>query len=489
MAGAVLDRPCALILIVQCLQSAPNVMAFLKALPLAKLDASLAALLQLLTRPGPLAYTWPTLRLDDIDCDDDSTVALYHAALPALVSICAKEFKLVERFMRPRGDAITPAQGFLDFASQWPLKMTHVDGRWVEEVGSAAFCSELSRCTRLRSIELSANAAAPAILAAITTSAHCVHTLDIARSSGAPAMNWASLLQPWLSSGHAKHVSFNKVPTTDCNGLAHALATTESLRGLHIVANDDILCDLVEWKLPLHRVTELTLATANTKAMRQLMQLVDVTKLTSLALHCQYEISDVLGLIPRMTSLRHLSLQWVHFGDTDTSQWPDLESVYFGCVKFTPSAFDGVLVYLNNVSGLKQITLHCCSTVGASFAALSRTLGRLINRGLTMARLTDLCLDGYDAALLAFALRQRRSASPLKLDLCSNDFGIDGVRVLLEALAGCTHVGVQIEPTEDEVMTTNLDEIQRFVEAHRMTSGPNDTEGSVIYSPTTTMST
>ncbi|KDO20068.1 hypothetical protein SPRG_14216 [Saprolegnia parasitica CBS 223.65] len=303
--GAVAKLPGALTSIIQCLQSARDVVVFVQALPPASQDASLAAVKELLTRPGPLAYTWPALLLDDIDCDDDSTVALYHAALPALVSVRAKELDLFGRFVRPRGDANTPAQGFIDFVSQWPLKMTHVD----------------------ETVELSAGEHAQDILAAITTPAHRVHTLLLSGSS--PAMNWTSLLQPWLSSGYARHVSFNKVPTTDCSGLAHALATTKSLRGLSIVTNDDILCELLEWKLPLHHITELKLATPNTKAMRQLMQLVDVTKLTSLALHCQYEISDVLGLIPRMTTLRHLSLQWVHFGDTDTSQWPDLESVAF----------------------------------------------------------------------------------------------------------------------------------------------------------------
>ncbi|KDO26931.1 hypothetical protein SPRG_07645 [Saprolegnia parasitica CBS 223.65] len=739
--GAVAKLPGALTLIIQCLQSARDVVVFVQALPPASQDAPLVAAKELLTRPGPLAYMWPALLLDDIDCDDDSIVALYHAALPALVSVCAKELDLFGRVMRPRGNVNTPAQGFIEFVSQWPLKMTHVDSRWVQEVGSVAFCTLLRRCTRLETLELSAGEHAQDIVAAMTTPVHRVHTLLLSGSS--PAMNWTSLLQPWLSSGHARHVSFNKVPTTDCSGLAHALATTKSLRGLSIVTNDDILCELLEWKLPLHHITELKLATPNAKAMRQLMQLVDVTKLTSLALHCQYEISDVLGLIPRMTTLRHLSLQWVHFGVTDTSQWPDLESVAFDdidcdddgtvalyhaalptlasvraekvelfqrfmrprastpaqglinfssqwplkithvkerwlgaigdaaycsvlrrctrletievdatantsdilaaittpahrvqslfvtasvcaramnwalllqpwlssgharhvsfehirtpdcnalahalattktlqglrigdndellgellrwnlplhhiteleltmsysmmqlmqlidvaklisltlhcdyeisalevvgrvprmsalrhlslCrvhlnevdmsqwphleslsltrVKFTHAAFDAILAYLNNVQGLQRLTFGRVSD--GRFAAWSRTLGRLINSGLVAVRLTGCFLDGYNAERLAFALRQRRTASPLRLDLCYDEFGFEAVRVLVEALAVCTNVSVQMEPGRYAIFDLYHDAVRPFLEAVRTTRGPNVAEIAVVY--------
>ncbi|EQC34289.1 hypothetical protein SDRG_08062 [Saprolegnia diclina VS20] len=108
MATAALGLPCILTSIVQCLQLPRDALAFLMALPRTSLDTPLAAVLVLLTQPGPFAHMWPTLNLDDFDWRD---AALARAALPVLVS--------------------------------------HVIGR-------GTFCDFLRRCTRLQNVEFDA---------------------------------------------------------------------------------------------------------------------------------------------------------------------------------------------------------------------------------------------------------------------------------------------------------------------------------------------
>ncbi|KDO20067.1 hypothetical protein SPRG_14215 [Saprolegnia parasitica CBS 223.65] len=474
--GSVVDLPHALTSIVQCLQSARDVIAFLSALPTPALDAPLAALMQLLTRPGPLLYTWPALLLDDIDCDDDSTVALYHTALPTLASVRAEELKLFQRFMRPRAN--TPAQGLINFSSQWPLKITHVKERWLRAIDVAAYCTVLRRCTRLETIEVDATANTSDILAAITTSAHRVHTLFVSASACAPTMNWALLLQPWLSSGHARRVSFKYFRTTDCNALAHALATTKSLQGFHIGDMDKLQSELLRWNLPLHHITELDLTMSYS-----IMQLIDVTKLISLTLDCDDEISalEVVGRVPRMTALRHLSLCRVHLREVDMAQWPHLESLSLTRVKLTHAVFDSMFAYLNNVQGLQRLTFGRMSRVYVP--AWSRTLGSLINSGLVAVRLTGYFFDVCNAGRLAFALRQRCTALPLRLDLCYDEFCFDAVRVLVEALVVCTNVSVQMEPGSCAIFDLYHDAVRPFLEDLRTTRGPNMAEIAVVYHP------
>ncbi|KDO26932.1 hypothetical protein SPRG_07646 [Saprolegnia parasitica CBS 223.65] len=453
-AATMLSLPHVLTSIAQCLQS-PDALVFLSALPLTSLDTALAATKELLTRPGRFVHTWPQVDLEEINDDDEPLV---RAALPAILSVHAYDiYSFAPLSATTDCESVTP---FLEFAVQYPLKMTHVDGIWQREVGTSAFCSFLRRCTRLTSIDLTGIANAADLLAAVLTPTHRVSSLVIGTTyDSTDGDDWTALLLPWLASGHARHAlnNWGRRPIPDIAGLARALATSSSLQGLDIINYDLLLAALVALKMPLRQLTALNVMTIlPAYKMLSLLELLDLAKLTSLTL-------DLHG--------------------TDTSHWPHLESLSFNDVELPAETVDAVLAYLGRVQGLQKLTMVECSMVGTCFFDVSRALSRLVANGLTFASFHHERFDDMSAALVALVLHEGRNVSPLKLCLWGNDITIKGVRVLLEALATCTYVCVQIEPCDFSRFSPHKDEIQAFAAAHRMVV---ESKPCTLYSPSTT---
>ncbi|KDO20072.1 hypothetical protein SPRG_14220 [Saprolegnia parasitica CBS 223.65] len=464
-AATVLSLPHVLTSIVQCLQSPRDALVFLSALPLTSLDAPLAATKELLTRPGRFVHTWPHLSLDELDSEK---AALALAALPALVSLCKPAAERVD--WSPSTTVAT--MSFVDFISSWPLKMTYFESMWFDDFDTDVVCSLLRRCTRLQAVRISRDEDIVDLLAAVTTPAHRVEKLSLFYTDEA-TMDWTSLLRPWLSSGHARHLSFETARATDVVGLARALATTSSLTSLDICNNDDLVQAFLTLQLPLHQLMKVHLVEVEPERARRFLRLCDVAKLTSLEIVGEGDHEDTLALVPRMPALRHLSLRWgeLRLTHNATSRWPHLESLELCAVHFDDKAFDTVLAYLERVQGLQKIMFNVCHSLETRFLDLSRTLVRLINNGLTRACLSGANLDDTSAALLALTLRQCRNVSPVTFDLGDNDFSMDGVRVLLEALATCTCVCVRLTlpMTFHGEEDRQEDEVRRFLATHKMT--------------------
>ncbi|KDO26929.1 hypothetical protein SPRG_07643 [Saprolegnia parasitica CBS 223.65] len=473
-AATVLSLPHVLTSIAQCLQSPRDALAFLSALPLTSLDTALAATKELLTRPGRFVHTWPHLGLDEIDGEN---AALALSALPALVSLCEPAVGRID--WSPSTTVAT--RTFADFVSSWPLKMTHFESIWFDDIDTNDVCSLLRRCTRLRAIDISRDEDIVDLLAAELTPAHhgeavsllhrqSYHGLDVA--AAAMAVEWprATSLVPYR-------------PDHRCGGVARALATTASLTSLDICNNDKLVQAFLTLQLPLHQLTEVRLKTDRPDLVRRFLRLCDVATLTSLAILCDCDHEDTLALVPRMPALRHLSLRWgeLRFTLTDTSRWPHLESLELCAARFDDDACDAVLAYLNRVQGLHKITFNLCHWIATRFIDLSRTLVRLINNGLTLASVAGANLDDTSAAILALTLRQCRNVAPVTFDLGDNDFTMNGVRMLLEALATCSYVCVRLELPEpwDE------DEVRRFLATHEMACDVDEDALWTLYSPST----
>ncbi|EQC34290.1 hypothetical protein SDRG_08063 [Saprolegnia diclina VS20] len=436
-AATMLGLPHVLISIVQCLSSPRDAIAFLMTLPPASLHAPLAATKALLTQSGPFAYTWPHLSLDDLHSE---SAALALEALPALLSALEPE---------PDSNVWATCDGamsFVDFVSSWPLTVTHIDTLWPRNIDSTNLCRLLRRCTRLRSIDISnEDKDVVEMLTAVTTPAHRLKKLSVFYQR-ATTMDWTSLLRPWLSSGYARHLAFDNTRTTDMEGLARALATTSSLTGLDILNNDDLVGAFLTLQMPLHQLTSVYLWTQRHDRIRPVLQLLNVTKLTSLALNCMAtDYTDVLTLVPRMTALRHLLLDFGKVCDLDASRWPHLESIELSVVNWTSKAFGALLKYLERVQGLRKLKLDHCDIVYDHVADVSLVLRRLIYNGLTLASLIGTGLDDARAATLARMLRQSRNPLPVTLHLKDNEVTIGGVRWLLKALATCSFVRVVID--------------------------------------------
>ncbi|KDO20073.1 hypothetical protein SPRG_14221 [Saprolegnia parasitica CBS 223.65] len=414
-AATVLSLPHALTLIAQCLQSHLDASAFLLALPPASLNAPLAATKELLTRPGPLAYTWPSLNLDGATLSADNDIALYRAALPVFVSVHATEVWHFGRLF-----AADSTQAFIDFASQWPLKLTHVTSEWRYQVGRDVFCDLLRRCTRLQSTDLVDDEDDTDVFAAITTPNHHVHTICISEASSAAA-DLASHVLPWLGSGHARSLTIECTVVEDEEGLARALATTSSVRSLGIHDHQELLDAFLELELPLHQLTHVELRTYTPAAVAPFLALLDLTSLTSLAISSADDHADFFPL-GRMPALRHLASTGGHIGDgfAEASTWPDLESMRFKAINFTPTAFATVLSYLGRAQGLRKMAFQQCKLADGWFTSTSRTLVRLINNGLAHAIFSEAGLDDTSLGHLAQTLREGRNTTPLTLDLSHN---------------------------------------------------------------------
>ncbi|EQC34287.1 hypothetical protein SDRG_08060 [Saprolegnia diclina VS20] len=375
-----------------------------------------------------------------------------------------------------------------DVVASWPLKLTYIDTRWSLPANarypltldSDDVCNLLRRCTRLRSVTLFATEEVAAVLAAMTTPAHRLQKLHLAYE-GTLTLDWATLLQPWLSSGHARHVSFNKAPAADMAGLARALATTSSLRSLAILENDALIRAFLALRMPLHQLTKLHLSTHRSKLLRQFLKLCALASLTSFALDCYASFATVTLFVSHMPALRHLSLGFCFFGADadDASRWPHLESIEFCDVDFGSGARDAVLAYLARVQGLQKMSFDHCYTLCRPFVGLSRTLVRLINDGLTLASFESTALDDVDASHLALVLRRSRNLLPFTLNVMGDDFTMVGIRTLLLALATCASVCIKIDISP----YCFEEEIEAFLAAHGMSSVLENASSYALYSP------
>ncbi|KDO20069.1 hypothetical protein SPRG_14217 [Saprolegnia parasitica CBS 223.65] len=353
-----------------------------------------------------------------------------------------------------------------DVVASWPLKMTYFDTRWSHawdaryprSIDSDVVGALLRRCTRLRSVTLSARKDVAELLAAMTTPAHRVEKLCL-EYEGDETLDWTSLLRPWLATGHARHLSFNNAGTTDIKELAEALATASSLTGLAIDENDALVRAIVALQMPLHQLRELT----------------------SLALACNGHFANVMPLVSRMPALRHLSLRECRLRDvaTGASHWPHLESIELFDVTFERDACKAILAYLARVQGLQKITLNSCHDLCRGFVGRRRNLLRLINNGLTLANFESTWIDDSDATHLVRVLRQIRNPLPLTLDLTVDDFTMVGIRSLVEILATCTAVCIKI----DIPPQCYEEEVEPFLATHGMASVLENWCSYALYSP------
>ncbi|KDO26930.1 hypothetical protein SPRG_07644 [Saprolegnia parasitica CBS 223.65] len=479
-AATVLSLPHVLASIAQCLQSPSAALAFLSALPLTSLDTALAATKELLTRPGPFIHTWPHLGLDDIHGD---RAALALEALPALLFLQEPETERTDRSMSETDTVI-----LADVVASWPLKVTYFDTQWSHArdaryprtIDSDVVGALLRRCTRLRSVTLSARKDVAKLLAAMTTPAHRVEKLCL-EYEGDETLDWTSLLRPWLATGHARHLSFNNAGTTDIKGLALALATASSLTGLGIDNNNALVRAIVALQMPLHQLREVHLRTHGPKSLRAFVQLCDLTKLTSLALACNGYFANVMSLVSRMPALRHLSLSECTLRDDagGASHWPHLKSIELFEVNFERDACKAILAYLARVQGLQKITLHSCHDLCRGFVGRRRNLLRLINNGLTLASFESTWIDDSDATHLVRVLRQIRNPLPLTLDLTVDDFTMAGIRSLVDVLTTCTAVCIKIDIPPD----TYEEEFEPFLATHGMASVLEGACSYALYSP------
>ncbi|EQC26445.1 hypothetical protein SDRG_15726 [Saprolegnia diclina VS20] len=293
-----------------------------------------------------------------------------------------------------------------------------------------------------------------------------------------------SYVVPWLGSGHARSFSIECTAIEDEADLARTLATTSSLRSLGIHDNQEFLDPFLELELPLHQLTQVELRTYSPEAVVPFLALLDLAKITSLAISSANDHADFFTL-GRLPALRHLASSGGEMGDglAEASTWPDLESMLFSAIDFTPTAFATVLSFLGHAQGLRKLTFQQCKLADGWLVSVTRTFVRLIGNGLGFASFNDVGLDDASLGHLAQTLREGRNTTPLTLDLTNNyNVTINGVRVLLQSLAQCTDVRVIVYAMDQQ----HKDEIQAFVATHRMACG-FDAEHYTLYSPTSIM--
>ncbi|EQC30305.1 hypothetical protein SDRG_11882 [Saprolegnia diclina VS20] len=460
-AAAVIDLDGAVIAIVQCLDRADDVVALLEALPHASLGTPLTALLDLLQEPGPLAHTWPELLLDNVSFRYPSFVEHILQAMPVLLSVRTAHRNLFGCLLQPTDSNVDAPDGFLEFVATYPRTVTHVDAAWQEDdIDCSVFCDALRRCTRLTTVHVVANAHAAAVLAAVTTPAHRVTALYITKpSSGVmEALDWTSLLRPWLASGHARHVTFFSIPIVDVDNLAHALLRTPSVRSLGVHYNDALLRSLLARNVLLPPFEKVSVATDEPPLLPRLLKRLSPKTLTSLSLEGHVDHSETLAYLPSMPCLNHLSLTRGDLGDLDGISaldgilaWSRLQRLAISCVYLTPTTLEAVLSYLDGVDSLQQLILDVAEMDAMYFVSVAQTLGRLMERGLQSA-----------------AAARHRLSSPLMLDVGEHSFSIDGIRMILDALAKCKCVCVKMVPVDGTELEPYHDEIYAFASAHHM---------------------
>ncbi|KDO25000.1 hypothetical protein SPRG_09730 [Saprolegnia parasitica CBS 223.65] len=458
VAAAVVDLEGAVIAIVQCLDRASDVTALLQALPHASLGTPLTALLALLNEPGPLAHTWPELLLDDVNFQHPAFVALILQAMPVLLSVRAAHRHLFGCLLQPDDSTIDAPDGFLNFVAQYPRTMMHVHAAWRDAMDCTVFCNALRRCTRLTTVHVVADAQAAAVLAAITTPAHRVTRLYITEMPGGimDAIDWASLLRPWLASGHARHVTFSNVPITDVQSLAEALLRSSSLHSLGVHNNDKLLRSLLSQDMSLRQLNQVSVTTQVAALLPRLLGRLSLSTLTSLSLECDMDHSETLALLPSMPSLRHLALTGGHLGELDCIlAWPHLKRLTCSRVHLTPRTLDAILWYLGRVDGLEHLLLDVADLDEMYFVYVAQRLGHL------MERAAPLCWHWRCA-------NDATVSSPLMLDVGEHSLSIDGIRMVLEALAICKFVCIKMVPIDGTELAPFHDEIQAFAAAHCM---------------------
>ncbi|EQC26441.1 hypothetical protein SDRG_15722 [Saprolegnia diclina VS20] len=477
-ASSVLEVRSALLSVAQCLASPIDVAAFLSALPATSLDAPLTALRELLTRPGPFSFEWPT---PDLDVVTESDRTLVRIALPALVSVRAQGVKVFARlFNRP---AATHAIKCLDhFAQRFATKLTqlHLDATLTY---SDAFCVLLSRCTHLESIRLAASGSN--VLTAVTTPNHRVRSIRLEMELVKTTPRWTPLLTKWLSSGFASRVKVHTPLIADVDDLALAIATTPSLRALFVHHSDAILHALLATRRALSQIIELRVVTDETDLIPRLLQLVDHSAMKVLEFLGAADFSYILALLPQLPSLHELSLHYCTLGamPLDTSTWPQLRTASFEGVKFEANTFDALLAYLVRATHLTEVVLNGCALVAAKIDLLSRALPQWMQQGLTYLSLVDNQLDNRSAALLAIGLREGRNVAPLTVHLHGNSLDVHGVRMLLDALATCECVRIQLN-LDESVLAPCAKELHALAAARRMRVDLLDDDGiQVLYSP------
>ncbi|EQC26779.1 hypothetical protein SDRG_15429 [Saprolegnia diclina VS20] len=352
-------------LIVQCISSPQDVVAFLRAIPAPLLSAPLTALLALLSTSSPTVLGhWPAMILERVDarCLDLALDAL--AALPA---IRISSYEALERALTGRFPDLAA------FTAAWPTKVTHLDHDIDADDVDDVRCF-VTHCTHLDYMCVHVDAFAE-LLPFLPSSLRHVLLTGCGDDPFAPprdddndndddddhengGSNLAPSLLQWLENGknNNKHVSFDaKLGKAEAAAIANVLALTSSMATLEIDESHQLVQALLASTTPRLHVTSFLLHQASVRNAMLLVTRLHLTSLTRLEIEAVSDLGWVLPLLASMPHLEELALgygQLHEIPDALSEATPRLRKLALSGVDVSDQAFDALFQW---TSGLQQL--------------------------------------------------------------------------------------------------------------------------------------
>ncbi|KDO18798.1 hypothetical protein SPRG_15923 [Saprolegnia parasitica CBS 223.65] len=399
--------------------------------------------LEELGRVESFRNSWPC-----VEMHNPPTVVHHLAAevlhlLPAIHVRAPVNANLLAKKLRHDTDVVLTADlGDNDATSFEDRKTSFVAvvDKWHDHVVGAAF-----RCVHDQ-------AAADALVAAVTTTGHVPSTLclrldDVQRPR--VAFNAARVLQ-WLQQGHARCLELWCPSVVDAQGLADAIHGSHHVTSLSLHIDgapvDEEAVHLALSLRPLHHLATIDVG-LNRHTLSLLGQL-DPATLSSLRIvstNVDSGFFDLSDALVRFSSLQHVVVRRGMFHSFGTGTCTHLRSADLTFDVPNETVMPELSQWLATSTALTQLTLVFDRMRGCNrtaLGAIARVLPQLVARGLEHLTLYTNLITVDDATKLGIALAKTYSHQPLHVSFPGLRFYNDAswIRILLAALGSCFNV-------------------------------------------------
>ncbi|KDO17243.1 hypothetical protein SPRG_17327 [Saprolegnia parasitica CBS 223.65] len=411
-----------LIGILKWLKTSQEVLAFLEGIDTPTLGKPLVALLRLLRTPLDV------MEVSDEDSALDKLTFAPPGYMPWDVSVC-------------------PVGSLVD---TYGHKLTHLKIAYYYEEDEDFMCSLFRRCTSLDVVHVE-NPCDLAFVAAVTTPAHAVSSLSIVSSKAAD--EWAAVLEPWLQSGHAKHLRYQNLPIRQRPrglnvGNARILAAASALSHLTVICDGvDPLVDATPMRFENLETLNMSVGHAG-PFLGSVLDRVNPAVLTSLTIFCEDDIDFLLKMLPCFLALRKLKILGGVFAED--AQPPAamarplaLTSLTLHDVEISGSSFLALDAFLANAPRLETLSFGSSYYRGESVASM---LPGWIRNGVREIHLADCKYPKGFGSQVARALCGMTSPLGVTITLVGSTLSDDDYEALLDALATCTGVDLVLDP-------------------------------------------
>ncbi|EQC35335.1 hypothetical protein SDRG_07047 [Saprolegnia diclina VS20] len=349
------------------------------------------------------------------------------AALPIFRSITIKR-ELTKELRRSaiHEPMMTLYATALAFASKWGHKVESIVVKLRDMMEATdALPRFLDLCTGLDSIVVNVDTSDVAFVAATIRAAQRVTRMHLLsyKEGGFNGGDWRLHLGAWLASGHATHLL-----KLDC---AYGL-----LQGL------------VDAGIPPKALTELrlTLSEDETCAEPFLTNLINLSALETLEVVSVIELDAtfVMALLPRLVKLQELTINFCGLHAVHAAPAPNyLRTLNVSHCNMSDETCLSLLDWASQSPCLQTVALNMCRTVRSKPELFGRYLTRWITGGVASVVLDRCVLDETSILAIANALRHSRRSTLFTLSLDVERFNLELYRMLFEALATCTGVGIR----------------------------------------------